>query len=317
VSVLTVDPYDREQAREAALWTVAALVVVALHVGLALAFLLLRPAPEGQVEAPVIDVAFMPASSAPAIAAPDAQPTEPTPPAEPTPQVEQADLAPPKSEPAVQQAVTEPEPPPVKAEQVPPPEPVPPPVALQMPEPVTEPAHPDQVTVMPPPAKPEEAKPEKVPEQPARKPATNEKAEREKVEREKAEREKHKTAPPRPAAAPGSRPAQLAMAPNPGADSEGARAGRASWESELAAHIRRYATYAANGSSASGTVRVGVTISRNGRLLSRRLAGSSGSAMLDSAAMAVLERAQPYPPFPPGMTQAQIALTIPLHLRPQ
>jgi protein TonB len=52
-------------------------------------------------------------------------------------------------------------------------------------------------------------------------------------------------------------------------------------------------------------------------LLSRRLAGSSGSPVLDSAAMAVIERAQPYPRFPPGMSQAQIALTIPLHLRPQ
>jgi protein TonB len=134
---------------------------------------------------------------------------------------------------------------------------------------------------------------------------------------EKAEREKHKTAPPKPAAAPASKPAQLAMAPNSGADSEGARAGRASWESELAAHIRRYATYPANGSRESGTVRVGVSIDRNGRLLSRRLAGSSGSPVLDSAAMAVIDRAQPYPRFPPGMSQAQIALTIPLHLRPQ
>ena len=89
----------------------------------------------------------------------------------------------------------------------------------------------------------------------------------------------------------------MAVAPNPGADSEGASAGRASWESELAAHIRRYATYPANGSRDSGTVRVGVTIDRNGRLLSRRLAGSSGSSTLDSAAMTVIERAQPFPAF--------------------
>jgi protein TonB len=312
VSVLTADPYDREQGREAALWTVAALVVVALHVGLALGYLLLRPAPEGQAEAPVIDVAFMPAATAPAAAAPEA------PPAEPTPQVEQSELAPPNTETAEprEAAVTEPEPPPVKTEPAPQPQPVPPPVALQVPEPAVEPVNPDQVTVMPPPAKPAEpppqAKPVTVPERAAHKPAADEKA-----QREKAEKEKHKTALPKPAAAPGSRPAQLAMAPNPGADSEGARAGRASWESELAAHIRRYATYAANGSKENGTVRVGVTIDRNGRLLSHRLAGSSGSAMLDSAAMSVIERAQPYPRFPPGMTQAQIALTIPLHLRPQ
>jgi protein TonB len=299
---MTVDPFEREQARDAALWTGAALVVAALHVGLAVAYLLLKPAPDGRAEAPVIDVAFMPATSAPASAASEA------PQAEPTPRVEQSDLGPPQNEPDVaREAVTEAEPPP-KAEPAPQPEPVPPPVALQVPESAAEPAHPDQVTVMPPPSKPAEpvpqAKPLMVPERSAHKPAAD-------------EREKRKSAPPKAAAAPGSKPAQLALAPNSGADSEGARAGRASWESELAAHIRRYATYAANGSRETGTVRVGVTIDRNGRLLSRRLAGSSGSSMLDNAAMAVIERAQPYPPFPPGMTQAQIVLTIPLHLRPQ
>ena len=58
MSVMTVDPFEQEQARDAALWTGAALVVAALHVGLAVAYLLLRPAPEGRAEAPVIDVAF-------------------------------------------------------------------------------------------------------------------------------------------------------------------------------------------------------------------------------------------------------------------
>jgi periplasmic protein TonB len=316
VSVMTVDPFEREGGKDAALWTAAAVVVAALHVGLAAAYLLLRPAPEGQAEAPVIDVAFMPAASAPAAAAPEA------PPAEPTPPVEQSDLGPVQDKQVeTRDAVTEPEPPPAKIEPSPLPQITSPPVALQVPEPAAEPARPDELTVMPPPPKAAEpvpqAKPENVPERPPHKRAADEKAEREKAEREATEKQKHKAAPPRRAAAPGSTPRQLAMAPNPGADSEGASAGRASWESELAAHIRRYATYAANGNRESGTVRVGVTIDRNGRLLSHRLAGSSGSAVLDSAAMAVIERAQPYPRFPPGMTQAQIALTIPLHLRPQ
>ena len=300
MSAITVDPYEREHAGDTALWIVAALVVAALHVGLVAALLLLRPAPEGIAEAPVIDVAFVPAADTPAPAAPEAQLVERTPP------VEQSDLE-------THETITETEPPPAKAETAPPPELLPPPVALQVPEPAPEVAQPDQVTVMPPtPLKPKEQTPQ------ATKPATSEPATHKPVTDEKAEREsKHKTAPPKPAAAPASRPAQLAMAPNPGRDSEGARAGRASWESELAAHIRRYATYSANGSRESGTVRVGVTIDRNGRLVSRRLAGSSGSSALDSAAMAVIARAQPYPRFPPGMTQAQIALTIPLHLRPQ
>ena len=307
MSVTTVDSYGREHAKDTALWTFAALVVAALHVGLVAAYLLFRAAPGERAEAPVIDVAFMPAANTPARAAPEAQPAEPTPP------VERSDLAPPKDEPVTpREAVTEPEPPQEKAEPASHPEPMPPPVALTTPAPLPEPARPEEPVVTAPPPKqaeplPQARKPVTIPERAAHKPNTDEKA----VEA------KRQAPPPRPAESAASRPARMASAPNPGADSEGATAGRASWESELAAHIRRYATYSANGSRESGTVRVGVTIDRNGRLLSHRLAGSSGSSTLDSAAMTVIERAQPFPRFLPGMSQTQIALTIPLHLRPQ
>jgi protein TonB len=255
----------------------------------------------------VIDVAFMPAANTPARAAPEAQPAEPAPPVEPS------DLAPDKEEPDTpRQAVTEPEPPQEKTEHAPQPEPMPPPVGLTTPAPLPEPTPPEEPAVTAPPPKhaeplPQASKPVTIPERARHKPVTDDKA----VEA------KRQSVPPRPAESAASRPARMASAPNPGADSEGARAGRTSWESELAAHIRRYATYSANGSRESGTARVGVTIDRNGRLLSHRLAGSSGSSTLDSAAMTVIERAQPFPRFPPGMNQAQIALTIPLHLKPQ
>jgi periplasmic protein TonB len=292
VSVTTVDWYGQEHGKDTALWTFAALVVAALHVGLVAGYLLFRAAPGDRAEAPVIDVAFMPAANTPARAAPEAQPAEPVPPVEPS------DLALPKDEPVTpREAVTEPEPPQDKTEHTPQPEPMPPPVALTTPTPLPEPTRPEEPAVTAPPPK------QAVPLPQATKPVTI------------PERAAHK--PPRPAESPASRPARMASAPNSGADSEGARAGRTSWESELAAHIRRYATYSANGSRDTGTVRVAVSIDRNGRLLSRRLSGSSGSSTLDSAAMTVIERAQPFPRFPPEMSQAQIALTIPLHLRPQ
>jgi protein TonB len=293
VSVLSLDPYAPD-GRETTLWSVAALVVAAAHVGIVAAYMLLRPVPEEQATAPVIDVAFMPATSMPAPSAPDA------PPAEPTPPVEQSHLEPPKDEPVTPpEAVAEPQPP-EQAEPVPQPEPAPPTVALTTPEP-----SPDKPkTEM---AKPEQTKPVALPERPAHKPVKN----------DKAEKEKHRAAPPKPAAAPASRPARMAAAPNAGVDSEGARAGQASWNSELAAHIRRYAAYPADGGGASGTVQVSVNIDRNGRLLSHRLGGSSGSPPLDRAAMTIIERAQPFPHFPPGMTQAHVTRTIPLHLRPR
>jgi protein TonB len=109
----------------------------------------------------------------------------------------------------------------------------------------------------------------------------------------------------------------MAAAPNAGLDSEGARAGQASWNSELAARIRRSATYSSGGNRESATVQVSVTIDRNGRLLSHRIVGSSGSPDLDRAAMTVIERAQPFPPFPPGMTQAQVSRIIPLRPTPR
>jgi periplasmic protein TonB len=298
VSVMTVDPYRRDDAGDTALWITAALVVAALHVGLVAAYLLLKPAPEGMATAPVIDVAFVPAEDKQSEAAPEAQP------AEPTPRVEQSDMPPPKDE-----SVAEPEPPPAKAEAVPPPEPVPPPVALQVPEPIPEAVSPDDVTIAPPPKPVEQAPQAKkpAPERVERKPAADEKAEREK---------KHQQALQKAASEQASRRARLAMAPNPAANSEGARAGQASWESEVAARIRSAASYP-SGSRDNGTARVSVTIDRNGRLVSRRLAGSSGSSVLDNAAMAIVARAAPYPRFLPGMTQAQVSLTVPLHLHPQ
>jgi protein TonB len=297
---MTADPIAPE-GRDAVLWSAAALIVAIAHVGVVAAFMLLRPMPEERAAAPTIDVAFMPATSLPSQAAPEAQPAEPTPPVE-------------QPEPAARQAVVEPEP----QEKVAPvlqPEPAPPPVALAIPEPLPPAAPIEQPTAaLPPPLPPEPAarpsraeKPAATPERITPKPAGKDKAEKQK---EKKETERRK-------AAQQTSLARTASAPNESADSEGSRAGQASWNSELAAHIRRYATYPNGSSRESGTVQVSVTIDRNGRLLSHRIAGSSGSPVLDRAALASIERAQPYPRFPAGMTQAQASRTIPLHLRPQ
>lgn len=298
MSAITVDPVGPD-ARDGALWTSAALIVAAVHVALVAGYLLLRPPPAERAEAPAVDVAFMPAADKPA---PEALPAEPAPP------VEQSDLAPPVAEP-------EPAPPP-------------PPVALTVPAP---PAPPDEATITaPPPAAieppPPPPKPVTAPERPAPKPAAEddkaekakrEKAEQQKKEKEAKEKEARRLAQQRAAASSASQAQRMAAAPNAGLESEGARAGQANWNSELAAQIRRNAAYPADGGGASGTVQISVSISRNGRLLSHHLAASSGSPALDRAAMAIIERAQPFPPFPAGMTQAQVSRTVPLHLRPR
>ncbi|GLH80540.1 hypothetical protein SSBR45G_54490 [Bradyrhizobium sp. SSBR45G] len=310
MSVLTLDPFDDEDRRERRLWTVAALLVAGLHVGLAVGYLLLRPAPQGRAEAPAFDVVFTPAVvSEPAPAAQETPPADPVPPAEP-PKEEPA-----KEEPVAREAVAEPVPqPPPEPQVMAQPEPVPEVIATPDPAPqvalAPEPPRADDVVLPPPPppkpieAKPPEAKPAPVPE---RKP----------VEKTDAkEKDEKKPAPAKPAAAPPSRPTRVATAPNAGIDSEGARQGRAEWISQFVAHFRRYSTSTLVGQQ-GGTVSVSVVIGRSGRLLSKRIASSSGVPAVDRAALDAVERAQPFPPFPPGMTDAQRAETIPIRIRPQ
>jgi protein TonB len=291
LSVTTLNPYEPEDGREATLWVSAVLVVCALHIGAAATYWLLKPEPEARAEAPVIDVAFMPATPAPAVPETQTPVAQPVPP-QPDPPATNEDVQPAPEPPPQVEALVQPEPPP-------------PPLALAMPDRPAVTKVPEQIVVVPPP----EAKPDVVPQPekpvvvppPARKPVHEEKAE--------------KRPAPKPAPAP-SRSARVAMAPNPGAESDGAREGRTSWQAELVAHIRRIATYNSQ-SSESGTVSVSVTLDRSGRLKSRRVVSSSGSATLDRIATELLDRAQPYPPFPPSMTEAQVVRTVPLHLRPR
>ena len=54
------------------------------------------------------------------------------------------------------------------------------------------------------------------------------------------------------------------------------------------------------------------SIDRNGHVLSRHIVSGSGHADLDAEVLAMIERAQPLPAFPPSMTQAQLSLTVPI-----
>ncbi|WP_315756989.1 MULTISPECIES: TonB family protein [unclassified Bradyrhizobium] len=312
MSVLTLDPFEHEDRRERMLWTVAALVVAGLHVGLAVGYLLLRPAPQGRAEASAFDVVFTPAVvNEPAPTVEEAPQVAPAPPVEPP----KEELA--KDEPVARQAVAEPLPqsssepePQVMAQPEPVPEVIPSPEPAPQVALAPEPPRADDVVLPPPPPpKPIEAKPpESVP--------APERVERKPVEKETKAKVEKKPAPPKPVAALPSRPARSAAAPNAGADGEGARQGRASWNSQFIAHFRRYNTTASGGRE-GGMVSVSAVIARNGRLVSRRIASSSGSATVDRAALELVDRAQPFPPFPAEMTQAQTSLVIPIRIRPQ
>ena len=54
------------------------------------------------------------------------------------------------------------------------------------------------------------------------------------------------------------------------------------------------------------------SVDRNGHVLAHRIARSSGHAALDDEVMAMIERAEPLPPFPATMTRTKLDLTVPI-----
>ncbi len=61
----------------------------------------------------------------------------------------------------------------------------------------------------------------------------------------------------------------------------------------------------------SGTVLLGFTIARSGQVLTREVKKSSGSKVLDDAAMAALDHAAPFPPMPRDLAHGSLELQVP------
>jgi protein TonB len=91
-----------------------------------------------------------------------------------------------------------------------------------------------------------------------------------------------------------------------------AAAATGSYISRLATHLARFKQQPAGGRPGEyGKPIVSLTIARDGRLLSSRLAQSSGFASIDQAALATVRSAQPMPQFPPEMRQASDTFQAP------
>jgi periplasmic protein TonB len=87
-----------------------------------------------------------------------------------------------------------------------------------------------------------------------------------------------------------------------------------SWESLLLKHLQEFKSYPleARRRNEQGVVLLAFSIDRNGHVVSRRIVKGSGYADLDAEVMALVERAQPMPAFPPSMTEAELNLTVPI-----
>jgi periplasmic protein TonB len=87
-----------------------------------------------------------------------------------------------------------------------------------------------------------------------------------------------------------------------------------SWQSLLIKHLQHFKRYphTARERNEQGIVVLAVSLDRDGHVLSHRIVSGSGFADLDAEVVALVERAQPMPAFPPSMREAQLDLTVPI-----
>jgi periplasmic protein TonB len=136
------------------------------------------------------------------------------------------------------------------------------------------------------------------------------------------ERRHHETRRPRLASLPrapsaAEHRAQRAAALAPGAARDSAAV--PNWKSRLLARLERYKRYPeeAQRRGEHGIAQLAFSVDRRGRVHHARILRSSGSALLDRATLALLQRAEPLPPPPPEISGARIPIVVPIryHMR--
>jgi protein TonB len=96
-----------------------------------------------------------------------------------------------------------------------------------------------------------------------------------------------------------------------------ARAEVATWKSQvvtLLEHNKRYPPEARSRGE-QGVTQLAFSIDRAGHLLSSRIVASSGSAALDAETLALVQRAQPFPPPPPELAGSEMTVPLRFNIR--
>jgi protein TonB len=123
--------------------------------------------------------------------------------------------------------------------------------------------------------------------------------------------------PPAPTTtAPQAAPVQTAAIPAAPAQGRSPQRSSAipSWTSEIVALLERNKRYppAAQARREYGVAQVVFTLDRSGHVIDSRVLHSSGAPALDAEALALLQRAQPFPPPPAELAGPQVNLTVPI-----
>jgi len=121
------------------------------------------------------------------------------------------------------------------------------------------------------------------------------------------------------AAAPSSEVAKASVrsrAPAPGVG-EKARRAVVTWQKQLVAHLDRAKRYPAEGHGRGATVNVRFRIDRSGRLQMAEPAATGQDLAFQTAALAMLTRADPVPPPPPELADNGLTFSLPVVFRAQ
>jgi protein TonB len=86
------------------------------------------------------------------------------------------------------------------------------------------------------------------------------------------------------------------------------------WQRQVVTLLERNKRYppAAQARRQQGVAQLFFSLDRQGRVTESRVLRSSGAATLDQEALALLRRAQPFPPPPPELTGDRVGLTVPV-----
>jgi len=77
-------------------------------------------------------------------------------------------------------------------------------------------------------------------------------------------------------------------------------------------HVQRFKHYPAAAGNVSGQAAVRFVLNRAGSVLSSSIARSSGNSILDQEALAIVQRASPFPPFPAEKSGTQDSFIAPI-----
>ena len=91
----------------------------------------------------------------------------------------------------------------------------------------------------------------------------------------------------------------------------------ATWRSQIVTILERNKRYPseARARGEQGVTRLAFRIDSEGHLMSSRVVASSGSATLDAETLALVQRAQPYPPPPPELAGSELTVPVSFSIR--